>query len=108
MGETLVENDILEASKHPRISTLHSESHRILRNNHEKAGLPSDFFVINMDETMVLVEDAAYDLGWQKGKYALRKLKRKIDRMKDDNMTFVKAPMNSELKKLYEGYCTSP
>jgi len=103
MIETLKKYEMIESSAYPRISTLHSEARRILSKNFAKIGLPADFFVIDTDESMMLIKDAVEDLGLV-GRRRIKDLKKEIDRMKDNNVHFCDAPANGELKKIYERY----
>lgn len=103
MKKTLQQYEMIESSAYPRISTLHSEARRILSKNFDKIGLPADFFVIDTDESMTLIKDAVEDLGLMERR-SIKKLKREIDRMKEDNVHFCEASVEKELKKIYEHY----
>lgn len=103
MIETLKKYEMIESSAYPRISTLHSEARRILSKNFEKIGLPADFFVIDTDESMMLIKDAVEDLGLR-GRMSIKELKKEIDRKKENNVHFSDPQVDEELKKVYERY----
>lgn len=85
-----------------RVSTLHSEAHRILRKNSDKIGLPRNFFIADSDETLMLIKDAIEDL--KLGGVWKLQMRRKIDLLKARNVSPDEAQVDENIKKLYKYY----